>query len=211
MDKSSTKPKGATSYKDTAFGIRPRSKLLPLELDGTKKGLEYVHNAVSDKQITSITPDLICKIHEVSFGWIFPAWAGKYRQVNVTYSSKEAPSFHQVPELTLNLCHDLKARIQNLPKQTEPQYITKIVKLLAWFQHRFVVIHPFKDYNGRIARMLTIMILLNLNLPPIELRAETKTDRQRYLKAMYQADEGKFQLLESLISDALTESLEKLK
>lgn len=147
----------------------------------------------------------------MSYKWIFPEWAGKFRQVNVTYSGKEAPSFHQVPELILNLCNDVKVRIQNLPKSTEAEYITKIVELLAWFQHRFVVIHPFKDYNGRLARMLTILIALNLNLPPIELKADTKTDRQRYLKAMYQADAGNLSPLETLMSNALVESLEKLK
>jgi len=86
-----------------------------------------------------------------------------------------------------------------------------MVELLAWFQHRFVVIHPFNDYNGRLARILTILILLNLNLPPIELKADTKADRQLYLNAMYKADEGNMNPLESLISEALTESLEKIK
>lgn len=42
MSDSSTKPVGATSYKDTAFGIIPRKKLLQFEIEGTKKGLEYI-------------------------------------------------------------------------------------------------------------------------------------------------------------------------
>jgi len=46
MKKSSTKPKGSTSYKETAFGIIPRSNLLKLELEGTKKGLEYLHDLI---------------------------------------------------------------------------------------------------------------------------------------------------------------------
>ncbi|HEX9059757.1 MAG TPA: hypothetical protein VF941_06235 [Clostridia bacterium] len=33
MRKSSTKPQGATSYKETAFGIIPRDKLLKLEIE----------------------------------------------------------------------------------------------------------------------------------------------------------------------------------
>ena len=56
MSKSSTKPKGATSYKDTAFGILPRSKILPLELEGTKRGLEYIHKTIQEKQPVPITP-----------------------------------------------------------------------------------------------------------------------------------------------------------
>lgn len=50
MKKSSTKPKGATSYKQTAFGIIPRQKLLQLELEGTKMGLEFI--AINYRQNT---------------------------------------------------------------------------------------------------------------------------------------------------------------
>ena len=40
MTKSNTKPKGATSYENTAFGIISRSKLLKLELEGTRRDFE---------------------------------------------------------------------------------------------------------------------------------------------------------------------------
>lgn len=210
MAKASTKLKGATSYKDTALGIFPRSKLLLLEIEGTKRGLEYIHDLILNKQKVSITPDLILKTHDISFAWIFPNWAGKYRTVQVTFSGKEAVAYPKVPELILDLCKDLETRLQHLPNQDAVEYITKVVELLAWFQHRFVFIHPFQDYNGRVARMLTTLILLMLSLPPIEIKAETKADRQRYLHAMQQADEGDLSLLETLISQGLTESLEKL-
>ena len=59
--------------------------------------------------------------------------------------------------------------------------------------------------------MLTTLILLQLNLPPIELKAETGKDRKYYLKAMQKADEGEISLLESLINNALSESLERIK
>lgn len=58
--------------------------------------------------------------------------------------------------------------------------------------------------------MLTILILLNLNLPPLELKADTKKDRQRYLRALQKADDGDLSQLESLINQALKESLQKL-
>src|SRR3989338_8716323 len=184
MSKSSTKPRGATSYKDTAFGILPRSKLLKLELEGTKKGLEYLQELVKTKKDIQISPDLICALHEVSFSWIFPEWAGKYRKIQVTFSDKEAPPYFQVPEFIINLCNDLSERLQHLPAPTNKQFILEVVKLLAWFQHRFVFVHPFQDYNGRTARMLTLLLLLKCGLPPIEFKAERGTDRNRYLIAM---------------------------
>ena len=45
--KTSTKPIGATSYKETTLGVIPRSKLLRLELEGTKKGLELIQSLLS--------------------------------------------------------------------------------------------------------------------------------------------------------------------
>lgn len=190
MVKATTKPKDATSYKETTFGIIPRSRLIQLELEGTKKGLEYIYNLVQEGKFSKITPDLICKLHQVSFGWIFPQWAGKYRKIQVIFSGKEAPLYYQIPELVINLCNDLEERLKYLPSKDDENFIIEVVELLAWFQHKFVFIHPFQDYNGRTARMLTTLVSLSLNLPPIELQAETGEDRKRYLKAMQKGDEG---------------------
>ncbi|KKU56990.1 hypothetical protein A3H89_04900 [Candidatus Amesbacteria bacterium RIFCSPLOWO2_02_FULL_48_11] len=205
MKKISTKPKGATTYRETAFGIIPRSKLLHIELEGTKKGLELVAKIFKKE----ITPDLILVIHKEAFGWIFPSWAGKYRKIRVEFSGKEAVLPHQIPELIANLCADLQERLKHLITQDE-NFINKVVELLAWFQHRFVWIHPFQDYNGRVARMLTILILLKLNLPPVEIKADTGLDRKKYLEAMYSADDSNYEKLENLIGRALSESLVKI-
>lgn len=211
MNKSSTKPKGATSYKDTAFGIIPRSKLLKLEIEGTKKGLEYLEKLFSKERNIKITSELITKLHEVSFGWIFPDWAGKFRTIQVMFSSNEAPPYYKVQELIRNFCEDTEERMKHLPKPNKESFILYVVSLLAWFQHRFVFIHPFNDYNGRTARMLTILVLLQLGLPPLELKADYGEDRKQYLTAMQKADKGDFALLEKLISQALNESLEKIE
>jgi len=77
MKKASSKPKGATLYKETAFGIISRSKLLKLELKGTQKGLNFIHKLASKDKTINITSKLILQLHKVSFGWIFPQWAGR--------------------------------------------------------------------------------------------------------------------------------------
>ncbi len=206
MSSDNTKPSGATSFKETAYGLISRAQLLKLELIGTKKGLEFIHNLIKENTNIEISPSLILELHSVSFRSIFPDWAGRFRTIQVTYSGKEAPRFFQIPELVKNLCDDLKMQLNCLPKPSEPNYIDKVVSLLAWFQHRFVYIHPFQDYNGRTARMLTSLILLNLKLPALEIQVETTADREKYLEAMRAGDEGNLLLLEKLISNAFTES-----
>ncbi len=204
-----TKPKGATSFKETAFGILPRSKIIPLEAEGTKKALQYVIK-LSEKK-TKITPGLIEAIHKVGFSFIFPDWAGKFRTVDVTVGEYEPPHFSKVAVLIKNLCDDLEERLKHTPlSKNQEQYLAEVISIMAWFQHQFVWIHPFKDYNGRVARLLTNLLALNFGLPVLEIKAETGADRQKYIKAMQAADQYNYSKLEKLIANALKESLEKI-
>lgn len=204
----STRPKSATSYKETAFGILPRSRIIPLEAEGTKKALQYIIR-LSEKK-TNISPKLIQDVHRVGFSFIFPDWVGKFRAIDVTVGEYEPPHFSKVAVLAKNLCDDLEERLKYIPlSKNEEHFLAEVISLLAWFQHRFVWIHPFKDYNGRVARLLTNLLVLNFGLPVLEIKAETGADRQRYIKAMKSADQNDFSKLERLIADALKESLQK--
>jgi len=203
----STKPKSATSYRDTSFGILPRSKVVQLEKEGVKKALEYITKLSG--QEPKITSQLIRDIHKVGFDFIFPDWAGKVRTEDVTVGEYEPPHYSRIPELIQNLCDDLSERLRHLPSpEQEEQFLAGVMSLLAWFQHRFVWIHPFKDYNGRVARLLTNLLLLNLGLPILEIQAETGEDREAYVAAMKAADQHDYSKLEELIANALKESLE---
>lgn len=205
----STKPKGATSYKETAFGIIPRSKLIELEKEGIKKAQEYIIQL--SKNGTKITPELILEVHKTGFGWIFPYWAGKFRTIDVNVGNYEPPHYSRIFGLIKLLFDDLEERFRHLPSpKEEEQFLAEVISLVAWFQHRFVWIHPFQDYNGRIARLLTNLILLNLGLPIASIKADTDKDRETYIKSLKQADKRNYVALENLLANALKESLEKI-
>ena len=159
-----------TSYKQTIFGILPRNKVLELEVLGTRKGLLFLNKTV--KSNDKLTPDFIKEIHKISFSDILMDDAGKFRIIQVTYSGKEAPHFSKIAEMTKILCEDAEFALSKLPKLTDNLFMERVVELLSHFQHRFVFIHPFVDYNGRSARMFTSYILMRLNLPIIEINTE---------------------------------------
>lgn len=205
----STKPKSSTSYKDTAFGILPREKIVILEIKGVKKAQEYIIKVNSKK--AEISPKLILDIHKEGFGFIFPKWTGKFRTIDITVGEYEPPHYSRIPELVKILCDDLTERLKHLPlPQNEETFLGDIISLLAWFQHRFVWIHPFQDYNGRIARLLTNLLLLNLGFPILTIKADTGQDRNRYIKAMKAADQHNLSKLEDIIAKALEENLKKI-
>ncbi len=204
----STKPSSATSYKDTSFGIISRTKLVTLEEEGVKRALTSVLHLAATKQ--NITPTLILDLHREGFAFIFPQWAGKYRTIEVTVGAYTPPPAHLVPELIKNLCDDLEERLRHIPSaDNQDEFLAVVISLLAWFQHRFVWIHPFQDYNGRVGRLLTNLLALRLGLPLFEIKADTKRDRERYITAMKRADKQEYALLEDLLAETLQESLQQ--
>lgn len=198
----------ATSYRQTDQGILPRSALIPLEIKGTEKGMRYLRACAASRQ--PLDRRLVCKVHLVSFKPVLPQNAGKFRTIQVTYSGKEAPQYAYVPTLVQQVCDDINFAWQHLPDTNDSDYIDRVVELVAHFHHRFVWIHPFVDYNGRMSRMLTNYLLMCLRLPVIEIPVTLAQDRKHYVRSLQHADEGDYTPLQQLLSRALTESLQSI-
>jgi Fic family protein len=57
----------------------------------------------------------------------------------------------------------------------------------AWLHHRFIQIHPFEDGNGRVARALTLLILLRDHYAPLVV---DRRERESYIQALDAANDG---------------------
>lgn len=67
----------------------------------------------------------------------------------------------------------------------------------AWLHHRFAQIHPFQDGNGRVARSLATLVMLQDGYFPLVVR---RGDRTEYLEALYSADGGDLSALVGLFA-----------
>ncbi len=197
---------GETNYKETAFGIVPRSKLIPLEIEGIKRAWEYILKEKQKRKIP-FTTTFLKKLHRIGFGWIFPDFGGNFRKIEVQVSAHTPPKSFMIPQYMEDFLQDTKVRIKNLPSIESTSFFNEVISLLAWAHHRFVWIHPFQDYNGRIGRLLNSMLLMNLELPPVEMKVETPKGRKRYIQALKDADNGSYEKLEKLIDEALVEAI----
>ncbi|SAL11923.1 filamentation induced by cAMP protein Fic [Caballeronia sordidicola] len=79
------------------------------------------------------------------------------------------------------------------------------VVFAAMFHHRFVAIHPFDDGNGRMARIIMNITLMQMGYSPAILRIE---DRNPYISSLVQADAGELSSLIDLVADATLRSSE---
>lgn len=118
-------------------------------------------------------------------------WAGKLRQ-------REAYIGVDPRQITI--------RLQQLLANTEAQLHQSpndVDVVVARFHHDLVFIHPFPNGNGRHARMLSDLVLVNRNRPEFTWGSASLDTvgpaRERYLAALRAADAGDFGLLEAFV------------
>ncbi len=198
----------ATSFKSTKQGILPRNEIVLMETRATKIGYQQLATIASSK--SPLTLELILSIHKLCFSEILDEDSGIFRNIQVTYSGKEAPLYTKVRELMKVLVDDTEYALSNLPSISSDEYLNRFVEVLTHFQHRFVYIHPFVDYNGRMSRMFTNYLLMRFNFPVIEINVNKKNARKDYISSLQNADKGDYSSLEHMITDAITERLAKL-
>jgi Fic family protein len=61
---------------------------------------------------------------------------------------------------------------------------------IARFHFKFLEVHPFSDGNGRMARLLTTLLLLKYRFPPVIIEAE---ERERYFDALIKSEQDPVQ------------------
>ena len=77
-------------------------------------------------------------------------------------------------------------KLLSIYQDLEVEQIHPII-IASWFHHAFSQIHPFQDGNGRIARLLTSLILIKHKLFPLNV---LRNDKPEYIKALEKADKG---------------------
>jgi Fic family protein len=78
------------------------------------------------------------------------------------------------------------------------------VHVAAKLHHDFVLIHPFDDGNGRVARLLVNYVLLRAGFPPLIIKS---ADKSNYLAALRLADVGQIESLADYLGRQLEWSL----
>lgn len=152
------------------------------------------------------TAEDICNIHELWLGDIYPS-AGKYRTVKM---SKDDFSF------CAPLC------IESEMKKFEKQYLTihtpchysvsdGLALVLGTVHVELILIHPFREGNGRAARLLADLMAIQANRPPLNFAAIDKTENeggfQDYILAIHAGFSRNYEPIQIIFSKLLEESV----
>lgn len=119
--------------------------------------------------------------------------AGKYRTQNVAIvgASHAPPQPAKIVAALDQLFQELCERVHPIIRAT-------------YAHHRLVYIHPFSDGNGRVARLVTSLLLMNEKYPRVVLAVE---GRRRYYASLKAADGGNYRPFAGFLLKAIDEAL----
>ena len=189
-----------------------------LETKGLWKASSFIRKTVEKlkKQNLPVNLGIIKHAHSFIFE-LSPSktMGGKYRGSGVNNYMKrvDGSTLHfahwtEIPERIGALESDIKALTSSHPHLNTNEGLTLFFQQLAGLIHRFVKIHPFENGNGRASRLLTDIILLRVGLSESPIAAD-EINKQKYRKAMLQADNGDLGAIEYIIQKGVINAQEK--
>ena len=113
------------------------------------KAYDFMFSMFKDRRIDEQT---VLKMQEVFYQNIEPGYAGRYRDVRVLITGS------QYPVATPEKVQEEMDRLFEWVRTERDGYHP--VEFAAQLHKRFVFIHPFKDGNGRVARLLMNLALI---------------------------------------------------
>ena len=183
MDPGTTRPPySATRYVETPFGILSYRELAPLLAERVGEAEAAI---VRGKFSGFSIHDLLPQLHRRICGDVVPDIAGRWRLKDVRVSAHRPPPYWRVPVLMHEYSADVETRLSSLTLQL-PELL---IESLTFAEGKFLEIHPFEDFNGRVARLYLVELMCRLELPEVD-PAVSLTERPQYFSALQAFDGG---------------------
>jgi cell filamentation protein len=144
----------------------------------------------------------IREIHRRWLGGIYE-WAGEYRQVNVSKGEFPFAAAARVPDLMAEFETDVLSRLT--PCNFKDR--AAIARALAETHVELVLIHPFREGNGRAARVILILMALQAGLPLLDFSFVAEEKKPDYFAAVQAGLDKNYAPMERLFAEIIERSL----
>ena len=144
----------------------------------------------------------ICAMHRLWLKGIYP-WAGQLRAVNI---SKGGFNFAQAKHLSALLDEfEIKQLRRYTPCRCEDN--DEVAQALAEVHVELMLIHPFREGNGRLGRMLATLMALQAGLPILDFSLLDGERKEEYFAAIRSGMGRDYQPMKQLFSGIIGMSL----
>ena len=161
-------------------GIRSAREMARRESEAL---LAVTERAIDETTVSQrFTAEDACRMHRLWLGEIY-LWAGEYRQVNMEKDGFPFAAANQVPRLMRELERGALRRFTpcRFDDAKEQAHALGVVHA------ELVLIHPFREGNGRCARLLATLMALQAKLPALDFGGIRGEEKQRYIAAIQAA------------------------
>lgn len=158
-------------------GIHRKREMDALEAVKLSEATDYAIRHISaDHRFTAKD---ICGLHRQWLGKVYP-WAGDYRQVNIGKGGFTFAMVARIPRLMAEFEREI------LTSYTPCNFsgMDKIIEALAVTHCELVLIHPFREGNGRLSRLLATLMALQAGLPLLDFSGISGRKKQAYFAAV---------------------------
>lgn len=181
------------------LGIQAKQEMDEAEFEALIQAQERYLDIVTEE--TVFTAKFLCQMHRDWLGEIYE-WAGSYRTVEMSKAGFTWP-------LAFRVSANMDAFEANLLRKLTPFRFPKMDEgclALAKVHAEFLLIHPFREGNGRMARWLTDLMCLQAGLPQVNYAFVGRGSRRRkaaYLHGVIQGYEQNYRPLADFFLEAL--------
>ncbi|MDP2505885.1 Fic family protein [Oceanobacter sp. 3_MG-2023] len=145
-----------------------------------------------------LTFDDICRWHRRWLGNLYD-WAGKLRTVNMSKGDFHFAAVTQLPAQCQQFDAEYLSEFKFLfEMESEP-----LIEHLARTHAEFILIHPFREGNGRLSRLLMSAQLVQAGRQPMDFQLWDE-HKKFYFKSIQASVGGDYQHIKRLVSDSLT-------
>jgi len=187
--------------------ITRKTEMDQAEADALLAVQEQYLNQITAK--TRFTANLVCRMHKDWLGSIYP-WAGQYRTVEMQKGNFRWPPAFRVAQNMAALEKDF------LKKDTpcRPGKLTEVALRVAGIHAELLLVHPFREGNGRLARWLSDLMFLQAGYPlplySFSGRGSVKR-KSSYLNAVIKGYSQEIQPLADFFRECVEERVRELK
>jgi len=178
------------------LGIKSKREMDAAEAKALKRAVdELVRTYDRDNRFTAAD---ICNIHRTWLGGIY-AWAGRYRQVNISKSDIYFAAGDQIPSLMATFEQGPLRRHTpcNFPQRE------RLIQGVAEVHVELVLIHPFRDGNGRLARLLATLMAAQADLPLLNFEMIQGKKKLDYFKAVREGFNRNYRPMEEIFTGVI--------
>jgi cell filamentation protein len=146
-------------------------------------------------------------IHRLFLGEIYD-WAGRYRDVNLSKGSFPFASAMAIPSALRNF----ERRILSIHTPCRSGKLEDVAYTIAIVHVEFLLIHPYREGNGRTARLLATLMAYQAGLPGLDFGFIGSRGREfgRYVAAIHAGLIENYRPMAEIMKRAITRALRRV-